>query len=818
MTTTNSKKMKYKKKTPFVKEFALNNGAFGNILLPIMLVFCFFVNEILFKALHITQSPYNWYSLFLSFAFAIGITVFSTFFQNTKINLIVSIVLTGLLSLYYCVELIFIKFFGFFLTFSDLGESGQVAEFWQTILLLILRNILAILVFWTPVILLIIFGRSALKVKKTTLGAKIVFIVLALIVQSVTVGIIVSKKNADGTTYGTDGYYYKETYSQEEVANRFGVLTMARLDLKYCFVDVPDGDLDSSLDDPKDPSDIGTNEDPDEKKNYSSDTVIDKNKDIFWHTSPIYENTDKSVIVEPNTVTDSEFVEDIKENNNGTQPTMIDSGADNIVLYEISGEDSVKYYALYRLDESEYQILRVIIPEGYSGEVSTLQYEYSFTSLKKSEIQYGYNVIDEIDFDAIIGAETNSNYLKLHKYFSSLTPTKKNEYTGIFEGKNLIYMTCESFSPAIIDKDRTPTLYKMYTEGFRFSNYYVTDWAASTGGGEFSMATGLCALKTMNDMGTQLMQASAKRGTYFPFTLGNIFGKAGYTAKSYHNHNKNLYEREKSHSLWGFDYKYITKGLEMTYRWPCSDKEMIDASIGDYIDETPFVVDYMTISGHGSYDAWTYIAKKNKSIVENLKFSDPIKVYLAASMELEYAMQTLVAELEAKGILEDTVIVMAPDHWPYCLSEEYGVTNAQLNEFYGFVTDSTFERYHNGLIIWSASMEEPVDVSKPCTSIDILPTVLNLFGMKYDSRLIIGQDILSDSEGIAITKHNMSWVTDKGKYNASTGNFVPHSSDIQVENGYAAAIHQKVKNKVNYSQYIILYDYYKVLFEKAGLK
>ena len=76
------------------------------------------------------------------------------------------------------------------------------------------------------------------------------------------------------------------------------------------------------------------------------------------------------------------------------------------------------------------------------------------------------------------------------------------------------------------------------------------------------------------------------------------------------------------------------------------------------------------------------------------------------------------------------------------LAELYGLPESRIRD--------NFDLYRNGLIIWSSSMEAPVKVSKPCSSIDILPTVSNLFGLEYDSRLITGKDILSDSEGLVI--------------------------------------------------------------------
>ena len=86
-------------------------------------------------------------------------------------------------------------------------------------------------------------------------------------------------------------------------------------------------------------------------------------------------------------------------------------------------------------------------------------------------IEYGYNVMDlnfpHTGVDAIDSINT---------YVQSLTPSKKNAYTGLFEGKNLILITAEAFTAETIDPVRTPTLYRMANEGIKFEEYDEFLW------------------------------------------------------------------------------------------------------------------------------------------------------------------------------------------------------------------------------------------------------------------------------------------------------------------------------------------------------
>ena len=101
---------------------------------------------------------------------------------------------------------------------------------------------------------------------------------------------------------------------------------------------------------------------------------------------------------------------------------------------------------------------------------------------------------------------------------------------------------------------------------------------------------------------------------------------------------------------------------------------------------------------------------------------------------------------------------------------------------------------------------DTINIDKPCMSSDVLPTVYNLFGVNYDSRLFTGQDILSDSLGIAIMR-NRSFVTSKGTY-FSNNNYFTGSEDAE----YIKNINQLVNNRLTISKLILKTNYYNYLF------
>ncbi len=395
--------------------------------------------------------------------------------------------------------------------------------------------------------------------------------------------------------------------------------------------------------------------------------------------------------------------------------------------------------------------------------------------------------------------DLSSNKLNkdIKEYIDNNPGTSKNKYTGMFENKNLIFVVAESFSEIGIDKDRTPTLYKLTNNGFIFDNFYVP-YYLSTIGGEFQSLTGLYP-----NYSTLTKWKSGENS--FPYGLANTFKEKGYNTYAYHAHDGYFQNRYKYLKALGFDnFKACNMGLNINCNmWPESDIEMIKATTNDYINsDKPFMTYYMTVSGHLDYTKeGNSIVSKNWDLVKNLDYSDKAKSYLATQIELDRAMESLLKELENKGILEDTVIVLLADHYPYGLSLE------EINELSSYKRDELFEINHNALIIYNSSMKN-ISITKVGMPIDVLPTIYNLFDIKYDSRLFAGSDLLSNNEGMVILD-NLSWITDKGKYNSLNGKY---SGDI--DSDYINNINNIIQNKIIFSRNMITYDGYRYIKEK----
>jgi phosphoglycerol transferase MdoB-like AlkP superfamily enzyme len=410
------------------------------------------------------------------------------------------------------------------------------------------------------------------------------------------------------------------------------------------------------------------------------------------------------------------------------------------------------------------------------------------------------NTLD-IDFAALAASRSDPTLASLDRYFGAADPTYQNDYTGAFKGKNIIWIVAESFSSWALDETHTPTLYNLAHSGFVFTNYYAPLWGVSTSDGEYTQLTGLLPKANVWSM-------AQSADNSLPFSFGNQLSEQGYRSLAFHDGTYTYYDRNRSLPNLGYDFSAVGHGLDLPSAdlWPASDVDMIDASADRYLGQGPFNIYYLTISGHMYYTfGGDAMAAKHEADVADLPYSEGPRAYIAAQMEFDQAVKDLIDRLKAAGELDNTVLVISGDHYPY------GLTTSDIDELAGHAVDQSFGLYHSSLIIWSGDMTTPVVVDKPCYSVDILPTLSNLFGLPYDSRLLMGHDILSDAAPLVIFA-NHSWLTDKGRFDASTDAFTPEpGADFGSETpaDYARRMMSEVNQRFAASAAVLDKDYYR---------
>ena len=443
---------------------------------------------------------------------------------------------------------------------------------------------------------------------------------------------------------------------------------------------------------------------------------------------------------------------------------------------------------------------------GGSGSIMITPSSLNISDVPRTYSSNSYNVIESIDFTALADS-TDSDILKAtDEYLSNATPTRKNNYTGLLKDYNLITICAESFCPWFISEELTPTLYKLSHTGILFENYYGTFQSVTTNG-EYTMCMGLYPDMSRTKTDSSFNVAGTN---YLPFCLGNALKGMGYQTWAYHDYIGDFYNRNITHANMGYTFKAADSGLAMKIDWPSSDLEMMEASVDDYINSgEPFHAYYMTFSGHYQYNWDNAMSAKNRDAVKDLPYSEPVKAYIACNLELEYALEYLMQRLEEAGVADKTCIVLTNDHYPY------GLTEDEYNELAGQTLDTTFEKYRNSFICYVPGLSENIVVDEYCSTADILPTLLNLFGVDYDSRLLAGTDVLSSGLHVAVLS-DKSFLTKTFRYDAGTETVIPADENTTVSGKLAEAYRLYVDSRFQLSGNILNSDYYAHVFARES--
>lgn len=453
-------------------------------------------------------------------------------------------------------------------------------------------------------------------------------------------------------------------------------------------------------------------------------------------------------------------------------------------------DSSVKHFGVFATSFQETKAL--ILPETKAG--------FKLDNTKEpKDIDLGAG---DIDFAALALTTDNTDLADIDNYLAGVAPLPHNEYTGIAKGYNLITICAEAFSPHLIDPELMPTLYKLSNSGLVFNNFYNC-FPNTTTNGEYTMCMGL-----MPDMSRNKIESSFNESAdnYLPLCLGNIYTAMGYKAYGYHNYYATFYDRHVTHTNMGYDFRAILNGLDMEVGNPSSDLDMIETSMKDYINSTePFHVYYMTYSGHYQYNWDNEMSAKNRDKVKDLPYSEEVKAYIACQLELEYALAALTKGLEKSGQADNTVIVLSGDHFPY------GLTGNQFDELVGEEVDKNFEKFRNSFICYIPGIEK-VEVDSYCSTPDILPTVLNIMGIEYDSRLLAGSDVMADIPHMAILSDH-SFIAEEMRYNASTDEVIYNGKENEELFEY---YRNRTDNIFTLSSAILENDYYAHAFNYDG--
>jgi len=413
--------------------------------------------------------------------------------------------------------------------------------------------------------------------------------------------------------------------------------------------------------------------------------------------------------------------------------------------------------------------------------------------------------IDSTKWLEITENEDDKEYSALNNYFISREITKTNEYTGLFEDKNLIVIMLESVNWISYNEEYFPNLYKIYSEGWMFENNYSPRNNCSTGNNEFSALTSLFSINNMCSANVY------KDNTYFQ-SMFNLFKNKDYAVSSFHNYTDYYYFRQEIHPNLGSKY-YGVEDLGIPYvevyqEWP-SDISLIEESYPIFTSDEKFMTYLTTVTTHQPYYRNSEYGDMYVDDFKDLDISIEVKRYMSKMKILDQALGVLLEKLDSDGILDDTVIVMFGDHYPY------GISNEKLQPMFDYDVSVNSEVDRTPFVIYNSEQEGKV-IDSYTTYINILPTIANLFNLDYDPRYYMGEDLFDENYSGRAIFANGSWQSEYAFYDTTTGILNYINDDYEYTSDEIISINQDIYNRLNYSSLAIKNNYFKYLYDKLN--
>lgn len=408
-------------------------------------------------------------------------------------------------------------------------------------------------------------------------------------------------------------------------------------------------------------------------------------------------------------------------------------------------------------------------------------------------------VIDDQAWIDKMNNESNETIKIIDEYLMNRPITPRNEYTGLFKNKNLVYIMVEAFDFMAIDEQLTPTLYKMSQDGFYFDHFFSPQYSCATGESEFIGLTSLIPR-------TGICSPNTYTNNTYETSIFNLFNEEGYFSSSYHNYSDKFYQRTELHVNLGSTKFYNNDDLEIkTLKgWP-SDVNLMEEAFKVYGNQEKFFSYIITSSTHFPYDIDSTLGNRYIEQISAIYPDLPMNVmrYKSKAMELDKSIETLMNLLDAQGILDDTVIILYGDHFPL-------KTEKQVFLDYGDPYKNRSQGFNMNIlpmIIYNSEVKGS-QISKVSSTFDLVPTIANLFDLDYDPRFYFGVDIFDTTQERVVPYASLSWNNELGAYSVASAKFFPFDENNTLTQEEITRISKIIKQNSDISYRLLKNDYF----------
>jgi len=386
----------------------------------------------------------------------------------------------------------------------------------------------------------------------------------------------------------------------------------------------------------------------------------------------------------------------------------------------------------------------------------------------------------------------------LEEEYSKEEENYSNEYKGKYQDKNLIIIQLEGLDSWMLTEEDTPTLYNMMNNSINFKNHYsYYNGGGSTFNSEFAVNTGFITPLSYTKNAYTFNKNS------FPYSLANLFKDKGYSVNAFHMNTSEYYSRGVNYKNWGYDNYYGLQDLgTYTDDSYILDRELIlnETFNEKMFSEEKFVNYIIAYSSHLPFSTSSGVCKKlvtediikDLGLLEQYQSENLIITYEKDKLlegktilkieeisidgtennvyeveipemteeqcakrqakETDYMVELLIQNLTDKGLLENTVIAVFTDHYLYTLEDQNIIYNYKGTDN-NLINKTPF-------FIWTSGSETK-EVKEVTSQLNILPTLLNLFGLEYHPNYYIGADALNSNYDGYVFFDDYSWYDGK---------------------------------------------------------
>ena len=394
-------------------------------------------------------------------------------------------------------------------------------------------------------------------------------------------------------------------------------------------------------------------------------------------------------------------------------------------------------------------------------------------------------------------SETESKFLD-EVFSKNNDKYHKNKYTGMFKGKNVIFLQLEGIDNWLLNKETMPNTYKLLDNSIEFTDHYsFNNGGGSTFNSEFIVNVGYATPYTFP------MNAYTLNKNDFPYSMANLMKQKDYDIQVYHMNTKEYYSRGINYYNWGYDNYFGLQDLgtytDLSYEL---DRELIlnETFYNEIFKKGNKTVSYIiTYSNHMPFTTKHSMCRELLNLdyadkISNMKYDEITEFYDSLNYseedcirrqakETDYMVGLLMKGLKDNGLYNDTVIFAYADHYLYTVTDKEILKNNGKDIETNLINKTPF-------FIWSAGLKKE-KISKTNSQIDILPTFLNLMGITYNDKWYVGYDILDKNYQSMVIFPDLSWYD--GKYYAVEG-------EIANKQSIAASL---LEEKNSYSEYLV---------------